>query len=227
MHLYRTIYSLGSFPFISGSNIVIDEINLNIESTETTAPNKKQKTSLLNTKLAQIELENKNTLAMQRAAEILREYLNSTTKENRESWLVTTLRGMCNDPEPERKMHSFIFENNKEAADWNQKVLESYDNNFNLAIKHQKGTVMAPGSEFRALNKIKSLWQYRENWETIEETLTKGAIYPLKNPPDEEHRMQNLIAMIERGNHKSSKKTRLKEALLKRTEKDIKRATNL
>ena len=173
-------------------------------------------------KLEIIKLENDKTLAMQRAAEILRKYLDSTI-DNDESWLVHTLRGMCKNPEPTKKMHSFSFENTIDAAKWNQKVLESYKNDFSLALKHQKDTVMAPGSEFRAINKLKSLWQYRENWSTIAETMTIGAVYPLKNPPDEEHRMKNLLAMIERGNHKSSGKPKLKEALLKRTAKDVRK----
>ena len=152
----------------------------------------------------------------------MRKYLNSTITTN-ESWLVSTLRGMCSEPEPERKMHSFSFENTPDAAQWNQEVLKLYNDDFSEAIKHQKGTIMAPGSEFRALNKIKSLWQYRENWPAIEETLSKGTIYPLKKPPDENHRIENLIAMIKRGNHKSSEKPKLKEALIKRTAKDVRK----
>ena len=52
-------------------------------------------------------------------------------------------------------MHSFRFENSKEAAKWDADVLKSYDDNFEIAIDNNKNTTIAPGSDFRNISRIR------------------------------------------------------------------------
>lgn len=173
-------------------------------------------------KQKEIELKNKEVKTYVQAAEIMRKYLNSTT-ERKESWLVTTLRDICAKDEPELDMHAFCFENTKDAAKWNEKIMRSYDNNFATAINNHKNTTLQPGSEFRPLDKLEKIWKHRTNWKFIEETLREGAVYPLKQPRDEETRIADLKGMIERGNHKSCERPDLNKALKKNITKELKR----
>ena len=117
-------------------------------------------------------------------------------------------------------MCSFRFENNKDAANWNSEVIKSYDNDFAKAIEGNKNTIVAPGSEFRALNRIERIWKYRENWEAIKEILTKGFVYPLKEPQNEKIRLQDLEASIAHGNHKSCAKSHLENPLTKTSQRN-------
>ena len=155
-------------------------------------------------KLAAIEAQNQETLLRQKAANLIRKYLNENCQGN-ESWLITQIRKISAQVEPDLHPPSFRFENNKDAANWNAKVLDSYNNDFDEAIEHQKGTVLQPGSEFRTIEKLATIWKIRENWPQIEESITKGCIYPLKKGnTDEKTRLKDLKAMIKRGNNKSA-----------------------
>ena len=158
----------------------------------------------LEAKLAAIDAQNEEIRTQQQAATLMRKYLDS--KNNRsESWLISTIREISVSEENELISPSFCFENTKEAAKWNAEVLKAYENDFSLAIENQQNTVLQPGSEFQAIEKLKNLWKYRENWNHIEESITKGCVYPLKKEQSNEKvRLADLEAMIQRGNHKSA-----------------------
>ena len=173
-------------------------------------------------KQQQIKIENDEKEEKHLAAQLLRKYLNKLNGKN-ESWLVSQIREVCESRERERKTHSFCFENSHQAADWNAKVLNSYDNDYTLAIKDHKDTILEPGSEFRKINQIEKIWQYRDNWNAIENTLKNGCIYPLKKTPDEVTRLKDLQAMIDRGNHKSSHVPHLAKCLDENIEKEVRK----
>ena len=120
-------------------------------------------------------------------------------------------------------MCSFQFENNRHAAKWNADVLASYNNDYSEAINHNKKTIISPGSEFRALHRVKKIWQFRENWKAIEEIITVGCVYLLKEPQDEATRLNDLEESIKRGNHKSCDKPHLAKSLNENIEKEIRR----
>ena len=151
-----------------------------------------------------------------------RKYLDSLLP-GKDSWLVTQLKEVCATDEEDLAMCSFRFEKSKEAADWNAEVMKSYGNEFSKAIENNKNTIVTPGSEFRPLHKIKSIWKYRENWNMIEEILTKGCVYPLKKPQNEEIRLRDLKANIRRGNHKSCEKPHLAKSLDENIDKELRR----
>ena len=173
-------------------------------------------------KLLEIKLENERRLEKVRLAEKSRKFLDSQIK-GKDSWLVHQLREICDSTEKDLAICSFNFENNAKAAEWNAEVLQSYNNDFTEAIQDNKNTIVSPGSEFRAIDKIKRLWQYRENWHEIEKLLTIGCVYPLKEPQDEETRLRDLDASIARGNHKSCIKPHLEKSLDEYIAKELRR----
>ena len=190
---------------------------------ETAKSAKKTRREIQKIKQKKIIEENHTRLAKMRAARIMRKSLNklSTTTD---SWLVARIREICQIQEKDRSMHSFCFENSHEAAAWNAKVLESYDNDYQKAVENQPNTTISPGSEFRAVEHIEKIWGHREDWENIKDTLMNGCSYPLKTPLDEKTRLSDLKAMIDRGNHKSCEKPHLAISLDENIEKEVNKA---
>ena len=172
--------------------------------------------------MEEIKLENRQRLDTFEKAEESRKLLNSKMT-GKDSWLVHQLREICNENEEDLAMCSFKFENSEDAALWNAEVMESYNDDYSEAVKQNKNTIISPGSEFRAIERVRKIWQYRENWQMIEEILTKGCIYPLKKPQEESTRLKDLQASIKRGNHKSCKKPHLEKSLKENIEKEIRR----
>ena len=76
--------------------------------------------------------------------------------------------------------------------------------------------MLTPGSEFRDINHLEKIWQYRQNWPLIRDTITNGVTYPMTTSPTEEIRMQDLQARVTRGNYQSALKPENAKALAPR-----------
>ena len=100
------------------------------------------------------------------------------------------------------------FENTQHAAEWNSKVLKSYDYDYAKAVADQPFSIVTPGSEFRNIRHIEKIWQHHENWNKIKNIITQGVTYPLQNNPPETTRMSDLRARAKRVNHQSALKPR-------------------
>jgi len=158
--------------------------------------------------------------AMEQASKSMSECLKQ--KENlNSSWLLYHLAALCASKEETPQQHQFQFENSRKAAKFNTKLIKYTDYDVTKCIHKQKNTVLTPGSEFRSIEKIRKLLRYHEDWPEIRDIISKGCDYKLGPSPDEETRMTDLTAMLERGNHKSAKdniKT-LNKAFTKEVEK--------
>lgn len=99
-------------------------------------------------------------------------------------------------------MHSFILEDNHDAAEWNKATLQENNNDYSAAISTQPNSAFTPGSEFRPIEAIEKLLKFRSNWPEIKSIIQGGCWYPMSDPPDDFTRLSDLKAMILRGNHK-------------------------
>ena len=84
---------------------------------------------------------------MTRAKRVMSKYLDQDGVDN-ESWLVSTMRKVCNLKEEPRLQHNINFNMTKEAAKHNTELLTSHDNNYENLLKTNKGTILSPGSKF-------------------------------------------------------------------------------
>ena len=203
-------------------NIYYSGDRIKIMMTPRAQKTKKKEIKNLTTKMEEIRIENKKRIDTKIMAEKSRKFLNKNMKGN-DSWLVHQLRKVCSETEEDLAMCSFKFENSKDAAAWNAEVIESYGDDYSEAVMQNKNTIISPGSEFRTLERVKEIWQYRENWQMIEEILTKGCTYPLQEPQEDSTRLRDLEASITRGNHKSCEKPHLAKSLNENIEKEIRR----
>lgn len=81
--------------------------------------------------------------------------------------------------------------------------------------------MVSPGSEFRSIHHISTIWKYRQNWADLQNTITQGVSYPLHDAPCEKIRMSDLRARVTRGNHQSALKTENAKALAKAIKKEV------
>lgn len=168
---------------------------------------------------AKIQSERKE--ALQLAAGNMRKYLDQTNPD-KYSWLIQTIAQICSYEEQTLQAIGFIFENSIQAAEWNSKVLKSYQYDYEKAVSAQPFSMVTPGSEFRDIQHIQMIWKYRENWIKLHDIITQGVTYPLQDCPSEQVRMSDLKACVSRGNHKSALKRENAKALTKAIEKEVK-----
>ena len=104
----------------------------------------------------EIKTENEEREARRDAAKLLRKYLDKQIKTN-DSWLVTQIKGICATTEKELSISGFSFENSRQAADWNAKIIAENEHDFQKAIEKENNTTLSPGSEFRSIATIKKI----------------------------------------------------------------------
>ena len=102
--------------------------------------------------------------------------------------------------------HYFKFENTLEAASFNSNIIKNTDHDFVKSYHKQRGSIVTAGSEFRDIEKLKSLLSNHEDWKEFRNIVTNGCDYKLKASVNEETRKADLTAMMARGNHKSATK---------------------
>ena len=168
---------------------------------------------------SEANLDNKKH-AIHVAAASMRKYLNQS-HPGHSSWLIHTIKQICSLKEKELQPTAFRFENNSYAAEWNSKVLKSYNYDYAQAVADQPFSIVTPGSEFRDVAHIKMIWKHRQNWKQLESIITKGVSYPLIDTQSEKIRMSDLRARVERGNHKSALKPENSKALTKAINKEV------
>ena len=116
------------------------------------------------------------------------------------------------------KKPEFKFELTKECAEWNFLVFRKYGFNLEKALRMQQGTPLEYGSEFRTVSELEPIFKHHPLWIHMKENLTTGAIFPLAEL-DEETRLADLQAALNRGNHKGA--TKKPDLLSKLVEKDV------
>ena len=139
------------------------------------------------------------------------------------SWLVHQLSTLSRSKEETPKKHKFIFKNNREAAKFNTKLIKFNDYDLEQTISKQKQTILSPGSEFRSIPILQKLLIHHEDWEEIKSIISQGCNYQLEDDPSEKIRIEDLRAMLDRGNHKSATSEENAPALLKAFDKEVSR----
>ena len=119
-------------------------------------------------------------------------------------WFLPTIKKLattkCASPSP----HLFRFDATAAAAVHNSDLITQYGG-LAQAIKAQEGSAVYFGSEFRPVEDLEPLFGRHPLWSRMKKHLTEGGSYPL-DPIEEDHRLQDLEAAIEYGNHKSTEK---------------------
>ena len=119
------------------------------------------------------------------------------------SWLMTTIQTIITSADRVMLPHKYKFENTREAAKYNIKLIKKQRYDFVRALDKEDGTMLELGSEFRLKSVLEPLLKKHEHWEKINEIITYGITYPLKDIPEKD-REEDLVHMMARGSHKSA-----------------------
>jgi hypothetical protein len=92
----------------------------------------------------------------------------------------------------------------KDSVQFNSKLLR--DNNFDVSklLANEKGSTLDFGSEFRPMDQLEQVLGGHPNFADLREVVQNGMSYHLKAELSEADRLQELSAILERGNHQSA-----------------------
>jgi len=158
--------------------------------------------------------------AMEQASVTLSKHLRDKEKLSK-PWILHHIEKLNGSVEDTPTKHRFCFENSRDAAKYNTKLIKYTDYDLEKCVNKQKNSILTYGSEFRAIHKLRPFLQYHEDWTDIRDILEKGCNYQLDSEPDEKTRLKDLELMLERGNHTSAKKNL--DVLKKAFDKEVKK----
>ena len=102
--------------------------------------------------------------SMKDARKLMSEYLNFLPVcKNGELCLVSNVCVLINRKERGMKKQPFKFEDTKEAAYWNAKVMNKYDYDYSKIVKQYDNSILIPGSEFRSISALREIIHYHQD----------------------------------------------------------------
>lgn len=122
------------------------------------------------------------------------------------AWLMTNIRAVAGMAVPTPKPPIVMFQMTQEAAEHNTKILEEHSMDFDWFLRGQQETTLAYGSEFRPVEQLRLVLGNHPLFAELETILTKGMDYRFETTIPEAKRLEEVSAMIQRGNHKSAEK---------------------
>jgi hypothetical protein len=128
--------------------------------------------------------------------------------------MVPILRTIQKCKLPKLQPSPWNFNRTKEAAIENTTRIQQFNYNMELATQTPPNTIMCYGTEFKPSDILEPLLKYHQDWEQVKSIIDNGVEYPL-NPIEETDRINDIKALIERGNHKSALTPENKAALNK------------
>ena len=116
---------------------------------------------------------------------------------------MSNIRWILSNPVPAPSKSEFDFELSQAAANKNSILLQKYDFDLAKAIKANPDSIISPGSELRPLHQLELLLAHHPNFPRLKQSLLEGIDYPVEDL-DEPTRKEELLAQLNRGNHKSA-----------------------
>ena len=77
----------------------------------------------------------------------------------------------------------FIFEQTAEAAKRNSAILQKFKYDYAKVVESCSNTILTPGSEFRPVTELNSIWKHNRDWTKVKKILSEGIDYPCVKYP--------------------------------------------
>jgi hypothetical protein len=126
--------------------------------------------------------------------------------------MIPIIKTILNCDLPQLQPSPWNFNRTLEAAKQNTTRLSQLNFDMEAATQNPPNTIMCYGTEFKPHHILEPLLKHHQDWNQMKSIVTKGVEYPL-NPIKEQDRLNDIKAMIERGNHKSAQTPDNKKAL--------------
>jgi hypothetical protein len=121
------------------------------------------------------------------------------------SWFIVALRGLTKQQTRTPTKSPVQFEPTVEAAERNERLLESVDFELEKLFEKYSDTTLGYGSEFRTVEELKPLIGTHPNFLALSQLLTGGMSYIFTRELDQITKLVELETLLARGNHKSAK----------------------
>ena len=126
--------------------------------------------------------------------------------KKRRSKMVQLIKDLIESEEKPPKKSIFKFENTLVASQFNGKILQACNYDYEKLLEKQIDTNIYYGSEFRQIDKLQKLLHVHRDWNRFKTFLTKGTDTVFKQLDDDIIK-KDCEENMKRGNHKSSSKS--------------------
>ena len=92
--------------------------------------------------------------------------------QSQDSWLMHTIKKVIKSTDRVINPHKYKFQNSRDAAKFNTKILKRHKYDFKHALQQEAGTMLEPGSKFRTHNTIEKLFQAHQLWSKMKPGVT-------------------------------------------------------
>jgi hypothetical protein len=119
-------------------------------------------------------------------------------------WFLNKLRTIASATVPIPEKATIRFEVSANAADYNADLLRSLNYSIPDLLKSQRGTTVSFGSEFRPVNQVRRLLSKHPGFGELEQILMYRMDYRYIDELTNNERLSEMLANLQRGNHKSA-----------------------
>ena len=119
-------------------------------------------------------------------------------------WFLVALRDIAGAEPEVPKKSPIVFENTKEAAATNARLLEAVDFDIERLINENSATTLGYGSEFRTVDQLRPLIGRHPHFTDLSKVLISGMPYVFERELDQVTKLTELRTLLLRGNHKSA-----------------------
>jgi hypothetical protein len=119
-------------------------------------------------------------------------------------WFLKELRTIASATVPIPEKSTIRFEISANAADYNADLLRSLNYSIPDLLKSQRGTTVSFWSEFRPVNQLRGPLSKHPGSGKLEQILTYGMDYRYIGKLTGNKRLSEMLANLQRGNHKSA-----------------------
>jgi hypothetical protein len=117
-------------------------------------------------------------------------------------WFLNELQTIASATVPTPDKATIRFKGSANAADFNADLLRSLNYSIPDLLESQRGTTVSFGSEFRPVNQVRGLLSKHPGFGELEKILTYGMDYCYLNELTDDERLDEMLANLQRGNHK-------------------------
>ncbi len=119
-------------------------------------------------------------------------------------WFLNELQRIASATVPTPDQATIRFEVSANAAAYNTDLLRLVDYSIPDLLESQRGTTVSFGSEFRPVNQLRGLLSKHPGFGELEQVLTYGMDYRYLEELSDDERLDEMLANLQRGNHKSA-----------------------
>jgi hypothetical protein len=120
------------------------------------------------------------------------------------AWFLSELQKIASTTVPALNKATIRFKVSAKAAEYNADLLRAVSYNIPDLLESQRGSTVSFGSEFHPVEQLRGLLSKHPGFEELAKVLTYGMDYRYREELTDDERLEEMLANLHRGNHKSA-----------------------